>query len=333
LQSVKKTAAKMGKRGRKPSERKGYFYEKEEKAIVDYINETNVEKKNQLFNTILYPALTKMIESIIRRYKLFVPDEEFEQNFSDTISYLLTKINHYKPEMYVYEEVSGGTTEPMTLMTIEDFVELKKSVDENSPKYVKVFYLFTPLDDDDDFPTDLDAVNNLLETAPETFKHPITVKFFKLELKHYKAYSYCGTVCRNYLRYKCMQYAKKRQKNTPYDDVFEEISNSQKFSTEEEDYSNIAIRLINHTADEIEKMVLEPEKNELTPDEIKVGQALITLMRNWERILPVNGSNKLRKSSVLYYLREETMMSTKMVRDNMKKYKTIYYLFKQKELE
>jgi hypothetical protein len=64
----------MGKRGRKPSERKGYFYEKEERAIIDYINETDVDKKNKIFNTILYPALTKMIESIIRRYKLFVHD-------------------------------------------------------------------------------------------------------------------------------------------------------------------------------------------------------------------------------------------------------------------
>ena len=87
----------MAKRGRKPKERKGYFYEKEENAIVQYINEKNVEEKNRIFNTILYPALTKMIESIIRRYKLFVPDEDCEQNFNDTISYLLTKIYHFKP--------------------------------------------------------------------------------------------------------------------------------------------------------------------------------------------------------------------------------------------
>ena len=85
----------MAKRGRKPKERKGYFYEAEEEAIVKYISTNDETEKNQIFNTILYPALTKMIESIIRRYKLFVPDEEFDQNFSDTISYLLTKINHY----------------------------------------------------------------------------------------------------------------------------------------------------------------------------------------------------------------------------------------------
>ena len=82
----------MAKRGRKPKERKGYFYEKEEQAIVDYTSSTNQEEKNKIFNSVLMPALTKMIESIIRRYKLFVPEEEFQQTFNDTISYLLTKI-------------------------------------------------------------------------------------------------------------------------------------------------------------------------------------------------------------------------------------------------
>ena len=60
----------MAKRGRKPKERKGYFYESEEDAIVLYIKEQDEYVKNQIFNEVLYPALTKMIESIIRRYKL-----------------------------------------------------------------------------------------------------------------------------------------------------------------------------------------------------------------------------------------------------------------------
>ena len=36
----------MAKRGRKPKEKKGYFYESEEAAIVDYINETNLNQRN-----------------------------------------------------------------------------------------------------------------------------------------------------------------------------------------------------------------------------------------------------------------------------------------------
>ena len=58
------------KRGRKPSkERKGYFYEEQEQAVVDYISTDNIHEKNRIFNTILKPAFTKMIESIIRRYR------------------------------------------------------------------------------------------------------------------------------------------------------------------------------------------------------------------------------------------------------------------------
>ena len=41
----------MATRGRKPKERKGYFYEKEEEAIIQYIHEENIIEKNRIFNT------------------------------------------------------------------------------------------------------------------------------------------------------------------------------------------------------------------------------------------------------------------------------------------
>lgn len=239
----------MAKRGRKPKEKKGYFYETEEEAIVSYINETDTAKKNKIFNDILFPAFTKMIESIIRRYKLFVPDEEFEQNFNDTISYLLTKINHFNPE-------SG-----------------------------------------------------------------------------HKAYSYCGTVCRNYLMYKCTQYYKKKLRNSSYDDVYDEISNDEKFTTDEDEYASVAEKLIVKISDEIEDMIEKREENGLTDNEVTVGKSLITLLRHWEEVLPNDGSNKLQKSSVLYFLREDTMMSTKEIRENMKRYKSAYNVLKSLELE
>ena len=157
----------MAKRGRKPKERKGYFYEKEEQAIIDYISSNNSAEKNKIFNTVLLPALTKMIESIIRRYKLFVPDEEFPQTFNDTISYLLTKISNFKPEMYVYEEFSGETPEAPVDLTKAGFIELKKTINEHSPKYVRVF--------------ETDGGWNYEDEPLYTI--------YKLELHHYKAYS------------------------------------------------------------------------------------------------------------------------------------------------
>lgn len=302
----------MAKRGRKPKERKGYFYEEEENAIVKYINETNQEEKNRIFNSILYPALTKMIESIIRRYKLFVPDEEFDQNFSDTISYLLTKINHFKPSINIYEEIKDPSEDIKHSAVTVNNCDFKIRAEEDDPKYVRVYWI-----------DDTDYYNPVEETKG----------YYKRVEKHYKAYSYCGTVCKNYLMYKCSQYAKKRQRNTPYDEVFEEISNSERYMTNEENYSDVAIRLVKNVANEIEEMIENREMNQLTDEEVTVGKALINLLRNWEDVLPSDGSNKLQKSSVLYYLREETMMTTKEVRDNMKCYKNAFLALKKIELE
>ena len=311
----------MAKRGRKPKERKGYFYEKEEQAIIDYINADNPIEKNQIFNTVLLPALTKMIESIIRRYKLFVPDEEFQQTFDDTISYLLTKINNFKPEMYVYEEISGTTSEPPVDLTNVGFIELKKTIGEHSPKYVRVF----------EDPVEWDYFWKEGDELPEGM--PL-YRLYKLEVRHYKAYSYCGTVCKNYLIYKNMQYTKNKQRNLPYDEMLDDFSRDPKHSITDGEESNTMVeRLIKKMSTEIKDMMGEREKNSLTDDEVKVGTALTELLDHWEDVLNVDGSNKLQKSSVLYFLREETMMTTKQVRDNMKHFKNAYYLLKKGMIE
>ena len=309
----------MAKRGRKPKERKGYFYEKEEQAIIDYTSSDSPEEKNRIFNTVLLPALTKMIESIIRRYKLFVPDEEFPQTFNDTISYLLTKINNFKPEMYIYEEISGETPEAPVDLTKAAFIELKKTINEHSPKYVRVF----------------EDVKDWEQLKDDESPEDITLyKLYKLELRHYKAYSYCGTVCKNYLIYKNIQYTKNKQRNLPYDEMLDDFSHDPKYVTpEEEGQYSMVERLIKEMSAEVKGMMKEREKNSLTENEMKVGVALTELLDHWEDILNVDGSNKLQKSSVLYFLREETMMTTKEVRDNMKKFRSVYYILKKGMIE
>lgn len=297
----------MAKRGRKPKERKGYFYENEENAIVKYINETNIAEKNRIFNTILYPALTKMIESLIRRYKLFVPDEEFEQNFSDTISYLLTKISHFKPEMLCYDEYNGKTDDiEIAEMSESDFKEKMRCAEEDDPEYIHV---------------------NFSEKNDDTDKEHIYKK-----VKHkYKAYSYCGTVCRNYLMYKCSQYTKKKLRNYSYEDIYDDINNDERFSTDSDNFSTHAEKLILKASNEIEAMIKNGTSG-LTDSEIKVGKSLVNLLREWENVLPDDGSKKLQKSSILYYLREDTMMTTKELRDNMRRFKSLYYFLKEKEI-
>lgn len=316
----------MAKRGRKPKERKGYFYEKEEQAIIDYIKTNDVVEKNRIFNSVLLPALTKMIESIIRRYKLFVPDEEFPQTFNDTISYLLTKINNFKPEMWVYEEFSGEPSEPPVDLTRSGFIELKKTINEHSPKFIRVFE---------------DVKEEYWSEENEEIEPTKLFTIYKLELRHYKAYSYCGTVCKNYLIYKNIQYTKNKQRNLSYDEMLEGLPGTiydfskdpKQIITEEENEHSLVERLIKNMSREIKSMMNEREKNALTDDEVRVGVALTELLDHWEDVLNVDGSNKLQKSSVLYFLREETMMSTKSVRDNMKKFRSAYYILKKGLIE
>jgi hypothetical protein len=222
-------------------------------------------KRENIYNTSLGSVFSKMIESLIRRYKLYIPDEEFDDTFADTLSYLMTKISNFKPE--------NGT----------------------------------------------------------------------------KAYSYCGTVCKNYLILKKVQYQKNLIRSVPYDLIQDGLSNNILYSDTKEGKSNteFAAKIMTEISNEIEKMIAVPAEYKLNENEIRVGEAIIELLRNWESIVEQDEkeknelmqddrtqyksiSNKLHKSKVLYFLREETMMSTKEVRDNMKKYKAAYLNVKKR---
>ena len=238
----------MAKKGRKPNPDKNYFVERQEQALIDYLKSDSVVERNKIFNTILYPALTTMIESIIRRYKLQVPDEEFEQTFNDTISYLLSKIANFNPD------------------------------------------------------------------------------------KGCKAYSYCGTVAKNYLIAKNVQLAKNKQRYDSYDTLYDSLKNDEKYVITVNEHNMLPEILIKSSLTSIKEMLDDKELYKLSDKEIKVGNALCHLFENWSTIMPNDGSNKLHKSTVLYFLRETTMMSTKEIRDNMKKFKNVYKSLKEKNL-
>ena len=237
-------------------ERKGYFYEEQENAVKEYILATNDNVKNNIFNKILLPAFTTMIESIIRRYNLHIPNEEFEDTFNDTISFLMMKIEHFNPD-----------------------------------------------------------------------------KISKKTGKKIKAYSYCGTICKNYLLHKRIEYSKELEKSSSYDDICEELENDEKYTINESDDASFMSELIDNSITSIKDIMESNTKKPLTNKEIKVGNALIDLLENWEDILVYDGSNKLNKSNILFYLRESTRLTTKEVRDSMKKYKVAYIALKNKMIQ
>lgn len=246
----------MAKRGRKPNpnKKKYYFGEEEEQAFIDYLTAGDKNEKNLIFNSRLKMPFTKMTESIIRRYNLYPPDENFQETFDDTLSFLMTKIENFNPE-------SG-----------------------------------------------------------------------------YKAYSYCGTIIKNYLIYKINQFAKNQKRNTSYDaynaEELTDITDTLKYS-----YDNSSSRisfltdLMKKTANDILETINDPVGNKLNDNQIKVGKALIELLTNWDELFAQMGSDKFNKSSILLFLKETTLLSTKEIRDSMKQYRSMYYVLKKQMID
>lgn len=241
----------MGKRGRKAGkDRKGYFYEQEEQAVIDYVSSEDKVEKNRIYLECLQPAFTKMIESIIRRYNLYLPDEIFQETFDDTMSFLLTKIEHFNPD-------SG-----------------------------------------------------------------------------FKAYSYCGTICKNYLILKIKQYNNNLMRNDRYEVIQNDIDDNVKFSYDgDNDQIQFLTELLDNITQEINAMLESKESFKLNENEIKVGNALVSLLTNWGELFARMGSNKFNKSSILMFIKELTLLTTPEIRMAMKKYKTVYQNVRKKLLD
>lgn len=242
----------MGKRGRKPNpeKRTGYFYEEEEQAFVDYINAQTKEEKEKIFNEKLLHPFTKMIQSIIRRYKLYTPNETFEDIFDDAFSFLMIKMNYFNP---------------------------------NAGK---------------------------------------------------KAYSYCGTICKNYLIKQINDFDKNQKRNSSYEDNSISLDDKLELSyTENGNERSFTTELIDNMKAEIEEMLKEEGKNILNENEKKIGYALLNVLENWEDLFLQMGSDKFNKSSIYMFLKETTLLDPKEIRDGMKKFKKIYYIIKNNMLD
>lgn len=218
-----------------------YFGEEQEQAVVRYLESENEDEKNKIFKEYLEEPLTIMVESIIRRYKLYRKDYEFEEIHTDTMSFLMTKINKF------------DTT------------------------------------------------------------------------KNYKAYSYFGTICKNYLMGTIQKDTKETNRSVSYEDISTRLEDRADLSyvIDEEvvDYRDVVIKL----TVELEKFVEDEDLNE---NEQKLGYALIEVFGNFDKIFQVGDGNKFNKNLILLSLREMTSLSTKEIRVAMKKYKKLYEVLK-----
>jgi hypothetical protein len=225
------------KKGRKPKVN-NYFDEREETAVRMFLIAETYEEKNKIYNDFLKEPLDKMISSIIRRYKLYRKDMNYEEIHVDTHSFLMTKIDKFKPA------------------------------------------------------------------------------------KEKKAYSYFGTICKNYLMGQIMKDQKEMNRKISYEDISSDLSNRSEmsYSIENDDLSSEFI--IKKFLEKLKENLDDKNCNE---QEHKLGSAIYDLFDNYGTIFPDTNNNKFNKNIILFELREMTNLSTKEIRNLIKKYKKLYF--------
>ena len=225
------------KKGRKPSTL-NYFAEREEEAVRKFLVAETQNEKNKIYNEFLRHPLDKMISSIIRRYKLYRKDMNYEEIHIDTHSFLMTKIDKFKPS------------------------------------------------------------------------------------KEKKAYSYFGTICKNYLMGQIMKDQKEMNRKISYEDISSDLSNRPDFSYTIENDDITSETIIKKFLERLKTNLEESIDNE---HEQKLGSAIYDLFENYNLIFPDSNNNKFNKNIILFELREMNNLSTKQIRTSIKKFKKIYF--------
>jgi hypothetical protein len=231
------TNVELKKKGRKPTQL-NYFDVREELAVVRFLQTECHHERNKIYNEFLRKPLDKMISSIIRRYKLYRKDMDFEEIHIDTHSFLMTKIDKFKPS------------------------------------------------------------------------------------KEKKAYSYFGTICKNYLMGQIIKDQKETNRKISYEDISTSLENNENFAYYIENDGVDSEKVIHHFLIKLEDLLKTENLNE---NEIKLGHALYDLFDNYENIFVGNDNNKFNKNIILLSLREMTNLSTKEIRGSMRKYKNMYF--------
>ena len=239
------TTLEKKKKGRKPSTL-NYFAEREEEAVRNFLLAETHQEKNKIYNEFLRGPLDKMISSIIRRYKLYRKDMNFEEIHTDTHSFLMTKIDKFKPS------------------------------------------------------------------------------------KEKKAYSYFGTICKNYLMGQIMKDQKDINRKISYEDISSDLCNRTEMSYLMEDDDLKSEFVIKKFLERLREDLEEIDSND---QEKKLGSAIYDLFENYGTIFPDTNNNKFNKNIILFELREMTNLSTKEIRNSIKKYKKMYFELVQELLK
>ncbi len=140
--------------------------------------------------------------------------------------------------------------------------------------------------------------------------------------KEKKAYSYFGTICKNYLMGQIIKDQKEMNRKISYEDISSDLENRREFSYSIDKEILDSEIVIKKFLVEIDLLLNDKSLND---NEIKLGKALHDIFDNYENIFIGSSNNKFNKNIILLSLREMTNLNTKEIRSSMKKYKNIYH--------
>ena len=145
--------------------------------------------------------------------------------------------------------------------------------------------------------------------------------------KNKKAYSYFGTICKNYLMGQIITDQKDMNRKVSYEDI--SLSLEQRpdmIYTIDSDQLDMEV-VIKKYLNDLREFI---NSESLSDNEVKLGYALIDLFENYESIFSSTDNNKFNKNIILLSLREMTNLSTKEIRNSMKKFKKLYTVLQTK---
>ena len=157
--------------------------------------------------------------------------------------------------------------------------------------------------------------------------HTDTISFLATKVHKFdptinkRAYSYFGTICKNYLMGAIQKDNKDFNRTVSYDDISSDIE-------EDPDLSYVIDATPLDYRDVIGKLLIKLEEfmvtEKLNENEEKLGYALIEIFTNFDKIFQIGEGNKFNKNLILLSVREMTSLSTKEIRIALKKYKKLY---------
>lgn len=191
----------------------------------------------------------------------------------------------------------------------------------------------------------MQPINKLIENIIWTYKlhraqynyrelHADTLSFLMTKFHKFdpdnnkKSYSYFGTICKNYLLNEMKREQKRGNKKIPYEDISSDLDEDLELSYEIDESEIDHNQFMKDLAQEIRK---EMEKPDIDEYELRVGDSLAEVLENWEWLFgDNNGKVQFTKNLVLLTLRNRTNLTTKQIREVMKRrYNSIYKYFKQ----